>query len=49
MLEKTGSYLGICYGLHAVVIDVARNCVGLAGAHSAEISESRAPSYRFDN
>ena len=37
--RKTGFYLGICYGLYAVVIDVARNCVGLAGAHSAEISE----------
>ena len=37
--ENRIPYLGICYGLHAVVIDVARNCVGLAGAHSAEISE----------
>ena len=38
--ENRIPYLGICYGLHAVVIDVARNCVGLAGAHSAEISEN---------
>ena len=37
--ENRIPYLGICYGLHAAVIDVARNCVGLAGAHSAEISE----------
>ena len=37
--ENRIPYLGICYGLHAVVIDVARNCVGLSGAHSAEISE----------
>ncbi|GIS52232.1 MAG: hypothetical protein Ct9H90mP27_7230 [Gammaproteobacteria bacterium] len=28
--ENRIPYLGICYGLHAVVIDVARNCVGLA-------------------
>ena len=33
-------YLGICYGLHAVVIDVARDCAGLTGAHSAEIVEN---------
>tara|TARA_Y100001934_G_scaffold102487_1_gene126063 strand:+ start:503 stop:2134 length:1632 start_codon:yes stop_codon:yes gene_type:complete len=37
--ENRIPYLGICYGLHAVVIDIARNCVGLSGAHSAEISE----------
>ena len=37
--ENRIPYLGICYGLHAVVIDFARNCAGLAGAHSAEISE----------
>ena len=37
--ENRIPYLGICYGLHAAVIDVARNCVGLSGAHSAEISE----------
>ncbi len=38
--ENRIPYLGICYGLHAVVIDVARNCAGFAGAHSAEISEN---------
>ncbi|MCY3884827.1 MAG: CTP synthase [Gammaproteobacteria bacterium] len=30
-------YLGICYGLHAAVIEFARNKVGLAGAHSTEV------------
>jgi CTP synthase len=30
-------YLGICYGLHAAVIDFARNVAGMAGAHSTEI------------
>ena len=29
--------MGICYGMHAVV-DVARNCADLAGAHSTEIT-----------
>lgn len=31
-------YLGICYGMHAAVIDVARNCANLSGAHSTEIN-----------
>ena len=31
-------YLGICYGMHAVVIDVARNCADLAEAHGTEIT-----------
>ena len=30
-------YLGICYGLHAAIIDYARNVTGLEGAHSTEI------------
>ncbi|HEY5678819.1 MAG TPA: CTP synthase [Pseudomonadales bacterium] len=30
-------YLGICYGLHAAVIDYARHVCGLDGAHSTEI------------
>ena len=34
---KRVPYLGICYGLHAAVIDYARNVAGLAGAHSTEI------------
>lgn len=32
-------YLGICYGLHAAIIDIARHCAGLAGAHSTEIED----------
>ncbi len=35
--EQKIPYLGICYGLHAAVLDYARNVVGLAGAHSSEI------------
>lgn len=31
-------YLGICYGLHAAIIDFARNVCGLADAHSTEIN-----------
>jgi CTP synthase len=30
-------YLGLCYGLHMAVIDVARNLLGLSGANSTEI------------
>ncbi|HEU5430808.1 MAG TPA: CTP synthase [Thermomicrobiales bacterium] len=30
-------YLGLCYGLHMAVIDVARNVLGLEGANSSEI------------
>ena len=33
-------YLGICYGLHAAVISIARDCAGLEGAHSTEIEKS---------
>ncbi len=33
-------YFGICYGLHAAVIDFARNVMGLNGAHSTEIDEN---------
>jgi len=32
-------YLGICYGLHAAIIDIARHCAGLNGAHSTEIED----------
>jgi CTP synthase len=35
--ERRVPYLGICYGLHAAVIDLARHLAGLAGAHSTEI------------
>ncbi|MCP5180998.1 MAG: CTP synthase [Pseudomonadales bacterium] len=30
-------YLGICYGLHAAVIDFSRHCCDLPNAHSTEI------------
>ncbi len=30
-------YLGICYGLHAAIIDFARNVAGLEGANSTEV------------
>jgi CTP synthase len=29
-------YFGICYGMHAAVVDFARNIAGLAGANSSE-------------
>ena len=36
--ENRVPYFGICYGLHASIIDCARNVVGLEGAHSTEIN-----------
>ena len=36
--EHDVPYLGICYGLHAAVIDFARHVVGLDNAHSTEIN-----------
>jgi len=36
--EHNVPYLGICYGLHAAVIDFARHVVGLKSAHSTEIN-----------
>jgi CTP synthase len=35
--ENRIPYLGLCYGLHMAVIDVARNVLGLGGANSTEI------------
>ena len=35
--ENNVPYLGICYGLHAAVIDFARHVAELEGAHSTEI------------
>jgi CTP synthase len=35
--ENRIPYLGLCYGLHMAVIDVARNILGLSGANSTEI------------
>jgi len=32
-------YLGICYGLHAAIIDLARDVAGLAGANSSEVDQ----------
>lgn len=37
--ENNVPYLGICYGLHAAVIDIARHRAGLDGAHSTEIED----------
>jgi len=34
--EKKIPYLGICYGLHAAVVDIARNKAGLEGADTTE-------------
>jgi len=34
--ENKVPYLGICYGMHAVVIEYARNVCGLAGANTTE-------------
>ena len=34
--EKLIPYLGICYGLHAAVVDVARNLAGLDDANTTE-------------
>ncbi len=33
-------YFGICYGLHAAVVDFARNVAGLSGANSSENDRS---------
>ena len=35
-------YLGICYGLHAAIIDFARNVCGFENAHSTEIEKATA-------
>ncbi|MFM7121749.1 MAG: CTP synthase, partial [Gammaproteobacteria bacterium] len=35
--ERRLPYLGICYGLHAAVIEFARHVAGMPGAHSTEI------------
>ncbi len=34
--EKQIPYLGICYGMHAAVVEYARNVCGLAGANTTE-------------
>ena len=40
--EHEVPYLGICYGLHAAVIEFARNVCGMEGAHSTEINSHAA-------
>jgi CTP synthase len=35
--ENRVPYLGLCYGLHMAVIEIARNVLGLTGANSTEI------------
>jgi len=40
--EKKVPYFGICYGMQAAVVDVARNIAGLAGANSTE-NDRQAP------
>ncbi len=37
--ERGIPYLGICYGLHAAIIEFARNVAGLEGANSTEIDQ----------
>jgi len=37
--ENAIPYLGICYGMHAAIIDISRHCAGLEGAHSTEIEQ----------
>lgn len=34
--ENKIPYLGICYGLHAAVVEIARNCAGLENADTTE-------------
>jgi len=38
--ERKIPFFGICYGLHAAVIEYSRNVIGLAGAHSTEFEEN---------
>lgn len=40
--ENNIPYLGICYGMHAAVVEYARNVLGLAGANSTE-NEAQTP------
>jgi CTP synthase len=38
--ERGLPFLGICLGMQCAVIDVARTCAGLAGAHSTEFAKN---------
>jgi len=40
--ENKVPYLGLCYGLHMLVIEYARNVAGLKGAHTTEIDPKTA-------
>ena len=40
--ENKVPYLGICLGLHAALVEYARNVAGLAGAHSTEMDPGAA-------
>ena len=42
--ENKVPYLGICLGLHAALIEYARNVAGLEGAHSTEMDPGSGPS-----
>ena len=35
-------YLGLCYGLHLMVVEFARNVAGMEGAHTTEVSPASA-------
>lgn len=37
--ERKVPYLGICYGLHAAVVEFARNQLGYSDAHTTELNE----------
>ena len=45
--EKGIPYFGLCYGMQLMTIEYARNVVGLAGAHTAEI-DPQAPHLVID-
>ncbi|MGE3165377.1 MAG: CTP synthase [Planctomycetota bacterium] len=38
--ERRIPFLGICYGMHAAVIEFGRNVLGMKDAHSTEVSDS---------
>lgn len=40
--EHKVPYLGICYGMHAAIIDFSRRVLGLDGAHSTEVDPATA-------
>ena len=40
--EKAVPFLGICLGMQMAVVEFARHCAGLAGAHSSELDSAAA-------